>query len=433
MFEVKQKETKREQAYLVGIQHPGQSRSEAEGLLAELSELVQTAGMNVVGAQLVILREPKSTFLVGSGKAEEIMQTARNEKADIIIFDEELQPSQQRNWEQALKEVAVIDRQEVILEIFASRAQTREAVLQVALARMEYSLPRLKRAWTHLSRQRGGSVMQRGVGETQLETDQRIVRDRIAKLKKELKEVVKQRGVQRKRRLKVPLPTAAIVGYTNAGKSTLLNQMTASDVLAEDKLFATLDPTTRRLELESGQVLLLTDTVGFVRRLPHSLIEAFKATLEEALVGDFIVHVLDASSPEVEAFEATTQKVLEELGVEDKPVIRVFNKVDLLEDPIQLATLKAKYPEAVFMSALSGEGRTALLEALEKELEKLLIRRWWCVPHDRYDQIAFIHEHGQVENQKTLEEGTYVFGALPARLSQQLKGFESEGPREIEV
>ena len=255
---------------LIGITLPGEAPQTTEGLLEELAELVTTLGIAICHRQQLAIRKPQAKFLVGSGQATRLIDEARAHNCDVIVFDNELTPAQQRNWEQSADDkILVIDRQEVILDIFGKRARTREAVLQVELARMEYNMPRLKRAWTHLSRQRGGGAMQRDAGETQLELDQRMVRTRIARLKRELQEVVKHRHLQRKRRMTVPVPTCAIVGYTNAGKSSLLNALTDSAILAEDKLFATLDPTSRRCSLPGGQPLVVTDTVGFVRNLPH--------------------------------------------------------------------------------------------------------------------------------------------------------------------
>src|SRR6187402_809870 len=341
-------------ALLVGVQTPGMQAGEGTELLGELQELVENLGLVITGTTLVTLRDRQQPkFLIGSGKAAELMQRAKDEGADLIVIDEELSPAQQRNWEEE-SGLAVIDRQEVILEIFADRAHTREAVLQVALARMEYSLPRLTRAWTHLSRQRGKGSMG-GEGETQLEQDRRLVRDRIAHLKAELKEVVQQRGVQRRRRLRVPVPTCAIVGYTNAGKSSLLNALTGAAVLAEDKLFATLDPTTRQLLLRGNHKLLMTDTVGFIRRLPHGLVEAFKATLEEVVVADFLIHVLDVTNPNVAQHHATTLAVLGELGAAEKTIITVFNKVDVA-DAAMLRRARQLVPDALFISAHTKAG-----------------------------------------------------------------------------
>jgi GTP-binding protein HflX len=339
---------KAQRAFLIGVQSAEMPEGEGDELLAELTELVENLGLSIVRTTLVKLRTLSPALFLGKGKATELAEMAKADGAEVIVFDAALSPAQQRNWEE-LAGIAVIDRQEVILEVFADRAHTREAVLQVALARMEYSLPRLTRAWTHLSRQRGKGAMG-GEGETQLEQDRRVVRNRISHIKEELAQVVRQRGVQRTRRVRVPLPTASIVGYTNAGKSSLLNKLTGSAVLAEDKLFATLDPTTRQLVLPGNQKLLLTDTVGFIRRLPHGLVEAFKATLEEVLVADFLIHVVDITSPHFEKHRETTLSVLAELGAGDRPVVNVFNKVDLA-DAIEIRTARRAVPDALFVSA----------------------------------------------------------------------------------
>lgn len=402
-------------AFLVGVQIPGMQPGEGTELLGELKELVENLSLTVTRSTLVTLRDrPQPRFLIGSGKAAELMAQAKADGADVIIIDEELSPSQQRNWEEE-SGLAVIDRQEVILEIFADRAQTREAVLQVALARMEYSLPRLTRAWTHLSRQRGKGSMG-GEGETQLENDRRIVRDRIAHLKSEIKQVISQRATQRRKRQRTPVPGMAIVGYTNAGKSSLLNKLTGAHVLAADKLFATLDPTTRQFVLPDGRTLLATDTVGFIRRLPHRLVEAFKATLEEVVVADFIIHVLDVANPNVAHHFATTMEVLGELGAADKPTITVFNKVDAA-DAKTLSLLRAQHPEALFISVHTGQGLDRLLARCEElaidDHESVVL----LIPHSRYDVVARLHGAGQVRKQESLDEGVKLTGRFPRKLA----------------
>ena len=309
MFEVKEKPKVVERAYLLSVVRRKDQESHANSLLNELSELVQNLGINVVGNQIVRTRKTFPGHILGKGKCNEILKHVIDLNCDVIIFDNEISPGQQRNWEELTK-ILVIDRHEVILDVFAERAQTKEAVLQVQLARLEYSLPRLRRAWTHLGRQRGGGVTQRGEGEAQIELDQRMLRDKISSTKREIKQVSARRLISRKKRKRIPLPTVAIVGYTNAGKSTLLNQITGSQVLAEDKLFATLDPTSRRIRLASGRTIILTDTVGFIRKLPHRLIDAFKATLEEAVESDLLLHVGDFSCSEFEEHLETTQSVL---------------------------------------------------------------------------------------------------------------------------
>src|SRR5260221_6055546 len=309
-------------AYLVGVYRDPHSKEEANSLLGELRLLVQTLGIAVAHLELVKLQEATSRYFVGSGRAEGIVAHVQQLGANVIVFDNDLTPAQQRNWE-ALSNLPVIDRQEVILDIFAQRAQTKEARLQVELARLEYSLPRLTRAWGHLSRQ-GGGVGGRGEGEPQLETDRRIVRRHIDAVKADLELVRSRRATQRKQRERLPFPHAAIVGYTNAGKSSLLRRLTGAGVLVADKLFSTLHPTTRRVDLGNGPPLLLTDTVGVVRNLPHRLIESFQATFEAAARADFLVHVFDASHPRVYDFYETTKRVLEELGAETLMAITVL-------------------------------------------------------------------------------------------------------------
>jgi len=411
---------KAQRAFLIGVETPDMPKGEAEELLAELTELVENLGLGIARSQLVRLRSPTPALYVGSGKADELVALAKECGAEVIVFDSALSPAQQRNWEE-LAGMAVIDRQEVILEVFADRAHTREAVLQVALARMEYSLPRLTRAWTHLSRQRGKGALG-GEGETQLEQDRRVVRNRIAHLKEELAQVVRQRSVQRTRRVRVPLPTASIVGYTNAGKSSLLNQLTGSDVLAEDKLFATLDPTTRQLLLPGNQKLLVTDTVGFIRRLPHGLVEAFKATLEEVLVADFLIHVVDVTSPHFEKHRATTLEVLAELGAGDRPVLNVFNKVDLA-DAIEIRAARQSVPDALLVSARTGEG----IDALKERCRELIVSDQdsvrLLIPHDRYDLVARLHALGHVQAQEHRDEGVLVTGRFPPSQAGLLKPF----------
>ncbi|MDR2862925.1 MAG: GTPase HflX [Puniceicoccales bacterium] len=413
-------------AYLVGLQRPDQDPAEAVSLLAELHELVANLDIPIAGSVVVHLREPHPRYLVGSGKMEEIAAAAREAGCALIIFDDELSAAQQRNWEQDAG-MRVIDRQEVILDIFASRASTREAVLQVRLAQLEHQLPRLKRLWSHLDRQRGGGATQRDAGEKQIEMDQRLIRESIAKVRRELSAVIRQRDTQRKQRHRIPLPTAAIVGYTNAGKSSLLNRLTGAGVYAADKLFATLDPTTRRLVLPGGRAILLTDTVGFVRRLPHRLVEAFKATLEEMVRVDFLIHVVDLSSPEYEVHWETTHKVLEEIGAGEKPVLTVFNKVDACVDEAAKFEARARHPEAQFISARTGEGVDSLLAVLgdgaagDRRLFRLLI------PHGRHDFLGELHAVGAVLSEKHSARGVMVEALVPPQLQSAAAAFERKG------
>lgn len=424
VHDVKEKPRMVERAMLIGITLPGDDDSTTRSLLDELRELVTTLGIGLQHEVQLSIRKPQAKFLLGTGKAEELIAEAKAHDCDVIVFDNELTPAQQRNWEQAADDkILVIDRQEVILDIFGKRAQTKEAVLQVELARLEYNLPRLKSAWSHLSRQRGGGSTQRDAGETQQELDQRMVRTQITRVKRELESVIQHRHVQRKKRMTVPVPTCAIVGYTNAGKSSLLNQLTNSDILAEDKLFATLDPTSRRCPLPSGQPLIVTDTVGFVRNLPHRLVNAFKATLEEAVVSSFLIHVLDVNSPEIEAHAETTLSVLRGLGADEKKIITVFNKVDdLWSEDIRL-TLSFRYPEALFVSAHTGEGIPELLERMEAIVEADFAQLRLLIPHDRYDLVARLHREGGVRKEEARDDGTYIVGSVPERLLSAVHPF----------
>jgi GTP-binding protein HflX len=394
MFEIKEKPKQAERALLVSVYKGAAQKEESESLLVELNSLVDTLGIPVLDSLLVRVQEPNPRYFVGSGKAEEIFEHAKQLEADVIVFDNELSPAQQRNWE-AMTGLAVIDREEVILDIFAQRAQTKEARLQVDLARMEYSLPRLTRAWRHLGRQ-GGGLGGKGEGETQLETDRRLIRTHIDRLKEDLELVRLRRATQRKQRERLPLPNAAIVGYTNVGKSALLKKLTGAQVLVENKLFATLDTTTRRVDLPSGQGLLLTDTVGFVRNLPHRLIEAFKATLEEAVLSDFLIHVLDASHPRVYDFHQTTIRVLGELGADAKKMITVLNKVDLIADESTLHALRLHFPDGAFVSVRSGEGLKELRHRMADLLADRVSKVELALPFSRTDLLSLLHRTSHV-------------------------------------
>lgn len=422
MFEVREKPRMVERAYVVGVAVG--AAGDVAGLLEELKDLVATLGIGVVGEEIVKVREPQAKFLMGAGKMAAIVEAAQAVGADCLVLDAELTPGQQRNWESA-SGLCVIDRQEVIIDIFSDRAQTKEAVLQVALARAEHSLPRLKNAWTHLSRQRGGGgVTQRGEGEAQIELDARMVRQRIARLKRELTEVVQHRETQRKQRQRVPVPTAALVGYTNAGKSTLLNRWAGADVLSADQLFATLDPTTRHVRLGNGLKLLLTDTVGFVRRLPHQLVNAFRATLEEAVLVDILLHVVDVSHPECVQQAETTLEVLTSLGADMSRVITVFNKIDQWDgSEFGLGDADGLLKNAIHVSALTGEGLADLEAACEAKLQDRVEARHLLIPHARYDLVHRLYANGAIKSEKVREEGVEVFANVPARMLAQFEGY----------
>jgi GTP-binding protein HflX len=421
MFEINPRGKLVERAVLLGAYDQTGGRAEAEDLLRELEELVSTLGIPVVDRMLVYHRQPQARLLLGSGKAEEIAERLRELQADVIIFDNELTPAQQRNWE-ALTKILVIDRREVILDIFGARAQTREATIQVDLARMAYSLPRLTRAWSHLGQQ-GGGIGAKGEGESQLEQDKRKIRGQIDRLKRELVEVRRARATQRKDRQRTPVPNAAIVGYTNAGKSSLLTRLTGAEVLVEDKLFATLDTTTRKIALPNHQPLLLTDTVGFIRKLPHELVDAFQATLEEAALADFLIHVLDASHPKVVDFYRTTCAVLKKLEALDKPTLVVLNKLDLIEEPSTRLVLRSEFPGAVFVSLRTGEGLDELIEKIGDFVAADLLRMEVLLPLERTDLLARIYRDGTVHELSYLEEGISLQATLPPRLRQAVAEF----------
>ena len=402
-----------ERALLVSAYIKTDEKLEAQSLLEELEELVDTLGVPVVERLLVFHRENHANLLLGSGKAQEIVDRAKELGADVLIFDNELSPAQQRNWE-TLSGLLVIDRQEVILDIFGKRAQTREARLQVELAQLEYSMSRLTRAWSHLGQQ-GGGIGAKGEGESQLEQDKRSIRGKIDRLKRDLDAVRRQRATQRKDRKREPVPNAAIVGYTNAGKSSLLKRLTGADVLVEDKLFATLDTTTRKISLPNKQPLLLTDTVGFVRKLPHRLIEAFNATLEEAVMADFLIHLVDASQPEAMQFLNTTRTVLSELGAEDKRILMVFNKVDKVEDPLVLMALRHHFPEAAFISVRTGEGMDELIELISRFVADDITTVDLQIPQSRADLIARLHRESTVLTTEYIDNDVKLSAQLSRR------------------
>ncbi len=408
-------------ALLVGAYRNAADRDEAQSLLDELDELVRTLGVPVGEKLLISHRESHARFLIGSGKAAEIVAHAKEHGLDVIVFDNDLTPSQQRNWE-TLAELPVIDREEVILDIFARRAQTREARLQIDLARAEYSLPRLTRAWSHLVRQ-GGGIGGRGEGESQLEQDKRRLRRQIDRLKHDIKEVRSARATQRKDRQRTPVPNAAIVGYTNAGKSSLLRRLTGADVFVEDKLFATLDTTTRRIDLPNKQPLLLTDTVGFVRRLPHHLVESFNATLEESVFADFLIHVVDASQSRAVDFHNTTMRVLADLGVGEKPTLVVFNKIDRVEDPETLANLRRHFPDALFISARSGEGIDALIDRIGEWVANAGVTRELRLPTSAGALIARLHREAHVREIEYLADEVRMIATVPRALQPLVSEF----------
>lgn len=436
MFEIREKPEMVERAMLVSIYFDPAEAREKQAMLDELEDLVSNLGIGIVGKHLVKSRDMHAKFLCGTGKAQEVRQWALDCGADCVVFDNMLSPSQQREWERLIDE-CVIDREEVILDIFARRARTREATLQVELARMQYSLPRMARMWNHLDRQgggagggKGGGGAARGEGEKQIEVDRRLARARIEAIQKELALVTRQRATQRKERERQAVATAAIVGYTNAGKSSLLSLVSGSDVMAKDMLFATLDTTTRKIELPHGQPLLLTDTVGFIRNLPHRLVEAFKSTLEEAVLADFLIQVVDASDPEAVRHYETTLEVLGELGAGDKPMIVVLNKVDLVpeEERHTLETLLQPHFDGrvVPMSVREEQGAETLLNACVDMLESRVRRATFLIPYTRSDLVAAMHSEGKVLSTEYVEEGSLMEAVLPVAFYNKLSPFLAE-------
>ncbi len=422
MFESSQQITG--SALLIGNFTESAARHETASLLDELAELVQTLGLLVAEKLLIHHRENHARFLIGSGKAEEVVALAKEKNVAVLVFNHDLSPSQQRNWEE-LAGVPVIDRQKVILDIFAKRARSREARLQIELAQLEYALPRLTRAWSHLGGQ-GGGIGAKGEGESQLEQDRRRNWNAMDRLKRELVLVRSARATQRKDRQRTPVPNCAIVGYTNSGKSSLLHKLTGADVLVEDKLFATLDTTTRKVSLPNHQPLLLTDTVGFVRNLPHKLVEAFKATLEEAAQADFLIHLLDANAVEVDEFHATTLKVLGELGAGSRPMIVVFNKIDKIATPDVLHGLRTRYPDALFISVHTGEGLDALLAKMGEHASPGTVTRVLRVPPSESSLIARLHRTGKVHEITYDGADALITATLPQRMAEELSGFIQE-------
>ncbi|XP_019153395.1 PREDICTED: uncharacterized protein LOC109149842 [Ipomoea nil] len=409
-----------EKAYLVGVACKN-NIDDSFGIdesLKELAQLADTAGLLVVGSTYQKLSTPNPRTYIGSGKVAEIKSAIHAFEVETVIFDDELSPGQLRNLEKAFGgDVRVCDRTALILDIFNQRAATREASLQVSLAQMEYQLPRLTRMWTHLERQSGGQV--KGMGEKQIEVDKRILRTQIGVLKKELESVRKHRKQYRNRRTSVPVPVVSLVGYTNAGKSTLLNRLTGADVLAEDKLFATLDPTTRRVQMKNGKEFLLTDTVGFIQKLPTTLVAAFRATLEEISESSLMVHLVDISHPLAEQHIEAVDKVLSELDASSIPKLMVWNKVDKAADPEKIK-LEAKQKDVICISALTGEGLNDFCDAVQNKLKDTMVWVEALIPFDKGELLSTIHQVGMVDRTEYTANGTLVRAYVPLRFARIL-------------
>lgn len=426
-----------EVAMLVGVElQNSPNLLTLEDSLAELALLSKTAGLRVVGSLTQRLDTPNPATLIGVGKLEELKVAMIEFGANTVVFDDELSPRQQRELERHLGEgLKVIDRTALILDIFARHARTREGAVQVELAQYEYRLPRLTRAWTHLARQSGGraggasgGVGVRGPGETQLEVDRREINRRIAFLKQQLEEIRKQRDQHRRQRRKTATSVIALVGYTNAGKSTLLNIISDAQVVAEDKLFATLDPTTRRIALANGHEALLTDTVGFIQKLPTMLVSAFRATLEEVTEADMLIHVVDFSHPNMEEQVAAVEEVLEELGAGEKRVLTALNKIDRvnLQEPAQrekLTHAMAENPNAVPVSALTGAGIADLRAEIDQMLRDQMAPIDVLIPYTHGELVALVHQYGFIEQEEHTETGTHLVGRLPVELAGRFANF----------
>lgn len=420
----------KKKALLVSVYKGNLQREICNEHLQELALLTETYGAEVAEKIPCNVRKYDASTFVTEGKLDELLQKAQELKVDLIIFDDEIAPSQQRNLETFFK-LPVVDRTGVILEVFAQRAQTKEARLQIELAKVKYQAPRLKRLWSHLSRQagtggKGGGAYLKGEGEKQIEIDRRILKKQIDILQKEIHEVRTTRETQRGLRARSEIPVFAIIGYTNAGKSTLLNALTDAKVFVEDKLFATLDTTTRKFMLPNNQEILLIDTVGFIRKLPHLLVAAFKSTLEEALQADILLHLIDASHPMAEEQATTTYEVLQELNAENKPVITVFNKIDLCPDRLMLNRLRLQYPKSVAISALNKTGFDDLQEQMIQELNKRRAIVQLRIPQSEYHKVSEVMRLGNILNQDYEENDVLLRVDLPQSLAGKLKKYTIE-------
>lgn len=410
-------------ALLVGVYEGQDGKQICEEHLDELERLADTLGFATLQKCPCNIRKFDAATYLGKGKLEDLVIIAQTLEPQIVVIDDEISPSQQRNLEKIFK-IPVLDRTEIILEVFSQRARTREARLQIELAKTRYELPRLKRLWTHLSRQRGGSSQSKGEGEKQIEIDRRLIKKRIERLQAELKEVAEHRKTQRQSRERSEIPTFAIIGYTNAGKSTLLNAFTNADVLVEDKLFATLDTTTRKFVLPNAQEVLLIDTVGFIRKIPHTLVAAFRSTLEEAIQADILLHLIDVSHPMAEEQSETTFEVLKELNAGKKPIITVLNKVDACTNSSVLERMRIKYPRTVQISALQKTGFDALMQIMMEEIAKRRRIVQLKIPQENYDLVSEIIRSGKILTQEYVENDIFLRVEIPDLLAKRLERYQ---------
>ncbi len=413
-------------ALLVGAYLTADAKDQTIEQLDELENLTRTFGLSTVLKLPAPIREFNPGTFFGKGKVEEIRQLAIEHKCDIVIFDDEISPQQQRNLEKILEKI-VIDRTELILGVFAQRAQTKEAKLQIELASVRYQMPRLRRLWTHLSRQRmggaGGGYL-KGEGEKQIEIDRQILKHKITQIQKELEQVIKHRQTQRRERERTAIPTFAIIGYTNVGKSTLMNALTDAGVLVEDKLFATLDTTTRKYLLSNKQPILLIDTVGFIRKIPHQLVAAFKSTLEEAVRADILLHLIDASNPVAPAQSEAVLGILKELGAAGRPIITVLNKIDQCKSRLDIDRLRFKYPKTVEISALKQTGFDRLLELMIRETMLLRKKVRLRVPQSQYASLSEVMRDGKIITREYDENDILLEVEIPVHLERKVAHFE---------
>ena len=424
MKSLAEQEGKTERVFLVGAELKKGNTFDVNESMEELSELATTAGADIIGEGTQKLDRPHVATFIGKGKAGEFAELAKQGRVDTVIFDDELSPAQNRNLERIF-DCKVLDRTALILDIFAQRARTREGKMQIEMAQLQHILPRLTRMWTHLSRQKGGIGM-RGDGESQLEVDRRRIQERIARLRRELEEVKRVRSTQRRGRQRSQWPLVSIVGYTNAGKSTLLNKLTGAEVLSEDKLFATLDPTTRRVRLPTNQNALLSDTVGFIRKLPHQLVESFKATLEEVVEADILMHVVDVSNrAAVEQIQAVDE-VLKEINGDDKPTLMVFNKVDQLPERNGNLHWLREYDHAVAMSARTGEGMEELMAELGTMLRPIRQCLHLRIPAANGAAQARVRALGQIDEEHYEGEWVHLYARIPAHAQAEFEAFRQK-------
>ena len=413
-------------AYLIGIKTSKETREEANENLLELHGLAKETNLNIIGFEIITIKKINTTYYIGSGKAEELAKIIKTKKINYLITDFELSPSQYRNLEKKIKTI-IIDRKEIILNIFSIRAKNKEAILQIELAKTKLELPKLKRTWTHLSRQSGKSIGSRGEGEKQLEIDKRILNNKISNLKYQLKEIAKHRYIQRAKRENKDIPIGAIIGYTNAGKSSLLNLLSSNaNIYVNNQLFSTLDPIAKVIKFSTKEKLILSDTVGFIRKLPHTLIEAFKSTLEEIKIADFLIHVIDISNKELKKYFETTKYILNELNIYDKPIITIFNKIDKISNKYELIQkLKNEYKNSIFISVKTNYGISNLYQKLIYYSSNDIKEFNFNIPIKKYNLLNNIYINGIITKIIYQENNILVTTKLSKKYVKELIQYKS--------